>query len=163
MNHAFKVSSDEKYHFISPSLTHAIIKAGRKKIVFVEGYDDNIIFNLLYEEHSGDIKFIDTEKLPDTEGFLKGQGACDRVKLLVGAFVTHLKTDKRFYGVIDRDLKTDDEREQEMGNSRYDGRLFIFFERYTLENYFIHPHVLANFLYGQSINHTQQPPTRSVG
>lgn len=80
-------------------------------------------------------------------------GGCEKVKQHLRDFVQYLPTEKRFYGVIDRDLKTDEIVKAERKKPDYDGRLFIFFERYTLENYFVEPDILFKFLEGQSIKH----------
>ncbi len=135
----FKLSSDEKYSFLPASLRNDIMNAGTRKSIFVEGYDDQAIFNILYGEEY--FKFIRT-------------GDCEEVKRSVEQCVIHLKDDKRFYGVIDRDLRMDEDVEKERNNLCYEGRLFIFFERYTLENYFIEPAVLAEFLCGKSAQYT---------
>ena len=46
--------SDDKYNFIDQDLRQvfkkAVEKAGRKKIIFVEGYDDEVIYSILYED-----------------------------------------------------------------------------------------------------------------
>jgi hypothetical protein len=155
--------SDDKYNFIGQDLRQvfkkAVEKAGRKKIVFVEGYDDEVIYSILYEDKLNKLSFIDTsfttEKLNSN---LKATGGCEQVKQHLRDFVKHFSKDKRFYGVIDRDLKTDQEVKEEKEQACYDGRLFIFFEAYTLENYFIDSEILSEFLRGQSINHKKLIP-----
>ncbi len=160
MNISFHaLANDEKYEFIHEDVREAFLKAvekaGRKNIVFVEGYDDKVIYGILYQKYlEEELCFIDisfeAEKLANSD--LKATGGCEKVKNCLQAFVKHLPT-KRFYGVIDRDLKTDEEVKTEREKPCYDGRLFIFFERYTLENYFVEPDILFEFLNGQSINH----------
>jgi hypothetical protein len=158
MNSDYQAINDSKYSFAPPSVRSAILNAGRRKIVFVEGYDDKIIFEILYEENSDSIYFLDVSM----EGFLSTtdrddriQRGCCGVKDLLKKFVSNLQDQKRFYGIVDRDLKEDSEVDSEKKLSCYDNRLFIFFERYTLENYFIEVQVLAKFLHAQSINHTR--------
>lgn len=151
-----------KYNFIDNVVLRDLIReAGRKKsIIFVEGYDDEVIYGILYEEYLEKLCFIDisfeAEKAVDSE--LKFTGGCEQVKQHLRDFVQHLSTERRFYGVIDRDLKTDEEVQAEREKPCYDGKLFIFFERYTLENYFVDPNILFDFLKGQSIKHKQLIP-----
>ncbi|WP_069472409.1 DUF4435 domain-containing protein [Candidatus Marithrix sp. Canyon 246] len=151
--------SDNKYNFIDQSLRQvfktAVEKAGRKKIIFVEGYDDEVIYSILYEDNLDKLYFIDTSF---TTADLKGTGGCEKVKQHLKDFVKHLPKEKRFYGIIDRDLKTDQEVKEEKQQVCYDGRLFIFFEAYTLENYFIDSDILYEFLVGQSISHKKLIP-----
>ena len=151
--------SDDRYNFIHKDLRQvfkkAVEKAGRKKIIFVEGYDDEVIYSILYEDKLDKLYFIDTSF---TAADLKATGGCEQVKQHLKNFVKHLSKEKRFYGVIDRDLKTDHEVKEEKEQACYDGRLFIFFEAYTLENYFIESDTLSEFLKGQSINHKQLIP-----
>jgi hypothetical protein len=147
-----------KYSFIDenlrPAFKKAVEKAGRKNIIFVEGYDDEVIYGILYQEYLEKLCFIDVsfeaEKVVDSA--LKSTGGCEQVKKYLQAFVKHFSETKHFYGVIDRDLKTDKEVKTEMEKLYYDGRLFIFFERYTLENYLIESDILFEFLKGQSTN-----------
>jgi hypothetical protein len=82
-------------------------------------------------------------------------------KHFLQAFVKHLPNAK--HGVIDRDLKTDEEVKEEREKPCYDGRLFILFERYTLENYFVEPEILFEFLNGQSITHKKLIPLLNKG
>ena len=147
-----KTISGDKYSFIIESgLRNRIRKANRKNnIVFVEGYDDEVIYNIVYEkEELCNILFIDVSLAN------KKTGGCEEVKRLLTGCVQKLPNQKCFYGVIDRDLKTDQEVKEETLKPEYDGRLFIFFERYTLENYFIETRILYNFLKGQSIHYTK--------
>jgi len=165
-----QVIGEAKYHFLSEengfraALRSAILKAGRKKVIFVEGYGDKMVFERLYEEHSSELCFIDVSlekakinnpkvKVKVIDECDKGPGACDKVKSLLSCFIKFLPQEKRFYGVIDRDLKTDQEVEADRNKVCYDGRLFIFFERYTLENYFISLDALKAFIHGQSDQH----------
>ncbi|MDM8550783.1 hypothetical protein QUF72_11920 [Desulfobacterales bacterium HSG2] len=46
----------------------------------------------------------------------------------------------------------DEDVEFEKSQPCYDGRLFIFFERYTLENYFIETDILCDFLRRKSVD-----------
>ncbi|MEN8216521.1 MAG: hypothetical protein ABFS56_09115 [Pseudomonadota bacterium] len=148
------IANDDRYSFLPKDLRkifrNAVENAGRRNIVFVEGYDDEVIYTILYEDNLKELCFIDigfTDVQEDT-----GTGNCEKVKKYLKDFVQHLPKEKRFSGVIDRDLKTDQEVEDEKNKPCYDGRLFIFFERYTLENYFVEPDILYEFLRGQSIN-----------
>ncbi len=117
---------------IEQRVRDAIDEAGKKTIVFVEGYDDQVIFEILYE---GNIAFIYT-------------GGCIKVK----EYVQHFSDKKRFFGIIDRDFRTDEEVKAEMDSPTFNHKLYIFFERYTLENYLIEPQVLLEFLKDESIN-----------
>jgi len=155
MNSIFHIISDTKFDFIEVEelrneLRKSVIKAGRKKVVFVEGYDDKIIFEILYKDHLDRFSFIDTSMKSAEKGNL--WGGCETVKNLLKKFVNYLPNEKRFYGVIDRDLKLDEEIESERNQPCYDHRLFIFFERYTLENYFIEIDVLCDFLHDKSMD-----------
>lgn len=133
--------SDNKYQFIDQNLRQvfktAVEKAGRKKILFVEGYDDEVIYRILYENKLDKLYFIDISFTAETKPNLLATGGCEQVKKYLRDFVKHFPKDKRFYGVIDRDLKTDQEVKEEKEQLCYDGRLFIFFEAYTLENLII--------------------------
>jgi len=164
------LANDEKYEFIHEDLREAfkksVEKAGRKNIVFVEGYDDKVIYGILYEKYlEEELGFIDisfeAEKVANSD--LQATGGCEKVKQFLQAFVKHLPKAKRFYGVIDRDLKTDQEVKEESEKPCYDGRLFIFFDRYTLENYFVEPDILFKFLNGQSIKHKKLIPILKSG
>lgn len=150
MNSGFQTISDMRYDFISDvNVRDAILKAGRRKIAFVEGYDDKVIFEIIYEENLIRLAFIDISTQTQN-----GQaGGCDKVKSFLKQCIENLPTDKRFFGIIDRDLNTDADIETEKNLPCYDNRLFIFTERYTLENYFIDVNVLAKFLEGKSIPH----------
>ncbi|RKZ45576.1 MAG: hypothetical protein DRR16_28185 [Candidatus Parabeggiatoa sp. nov. 3] len=106
-----KSLSGGQYRFIlKPGLSNRIRKAGRKKIVFVEGYDDEVIFEILYANHSDKVHFIDVS--------LGGEdtGGCEEVKQHLIACIQNIPNKKCFYGVIDRDLKTDQEVKAERGN-----------------------------------------------
>ena len=128
--------SDDKYSFIHenlrPAFKKAVEKAGRKNIIFVEGYDDKVIYGILYEEYLEKLCFIDisfeAEKVVDSE--FQSTGGCEQVKKHLHAFVEHFPETKHFYGVIDRDLRTDEEVKAEKEKPCYGGRLFIFFERF---------------------------------
>jgi Protein of unknown function (DUF4435) len=148
MNSNFQTINDTKYHFISDiEVRNAILKAGRKKIAFVEGYDDKVIFDIIYEENLASLAFIDISIQN------RRTGGCEEVTSVLEKCVLNLPTNKRFFGIVDRDLNTDEEIEAEKNLPCYDNRLFIFTERYTLENYFIDIDVLTEFLTGQSINY----------
>ncbi|MDM8550784.1 hypothetical protein QUF72_11925 [Desulfobacterales bacterium HSG2] len=60
----FHAISDTKFKFIDVELRNEfqklILKAGRKKIVFVECYDDKAIFDVQYESDLDKLDFIDT-------------------------------------------------------------------------------------------------------
>jgi hypothetical protein len=148
MNSGFQTISDAKYHFISDvDVRDDILDAGTKKIAFVEGYDDKVIFDIIYEENLASLVFIDISIQN------RRTGGCGKVKSFLKQCVENLPADKRFFGIVDRDLNTDEEIEAEKNLPCYDNRLFIFTERYTLENYFIDIDVLTELLTGQSINH----------
>jgi hypothetical protein len=148
--------NDNKYNFVTiPALRNFIIKAGRRKIVFVEGVDDKFIFDILYKNYLSQFIFINAclEGIKDKNDSAYNLAGCEAVKWLLKEFIINLKHENRFYGVVDRDLRTDEEIELETMHPDYDDKLFTFFERYTLENYFIEVKILADFLKGQSINH----------
>jgi hypothetical protein len=143
----FKTISGGKYRFIVKSdLRNRVRNAGRENIVFVEGYADEVILEILYVNDLDKLCFIDISLGSDITG------GCEEVKRHLTDCIQNLPNEKRFYGVIDRDLKTDQEVIDTSAQPRYDGRLFIFFERYTLENYFIELDILSEFLKRQSIN-----------
>lgn len=150
------VISDQKYNFIDeevrPIFKQKIENAGRKNIVFVEGYDDKVIYDMLYEEHINELYFMDISFTAEKSN-IKCMRGCEYVKQSLKDFVQYLPQEKRFYGVIDRDLKMDLDIKTEKQQACYDARLFIFLERYTLENYFIEADILYEFLKGQSMNH----------
>ncbi len=163
MNSTFHIISDSKFDFIEVEelrneLRKSVMKAGRKNIVFVEGYDDKIIFEIVYKDHLGRLYFIDTSMKAAEKG---NSGGCETVKNLLKEFVSHLPNEKRFYGVIDRDLNFDEEIESERNLACYDHRLFIFFERYTLENYFIEINILCDFLHDKSVDNKRLIPILS--
>jgi len=158
----FSCIDDTKYHFISEtSLRNTIINSGRKKIVFVEGYDDKIIFDILFSENLDKLAFIDVSleaaKRTSNET-IEATGGCETVKGLLENCVSSIPQEKRFYGIVDRDLKTDNERDEEKNDLIYDGRLFIFLERYTLENYFVTLPILFEFVKGQSCHQKKLIP-----
>jgi len=169
MNPTFHIISDSKFDFIEVEelrneLRKSVMKAGRKNIVFVEGYDDKIIFDIVYKDHLDRLHFIDTsmeEAKRVSDSCKTIPGGCETVKNLLKKFVSHLPNQKCFYGVIDRDLKLDEEIESERNLACYNGRLFIFFERYTLENYFIETDILCDFLHDKSINNKKLIPLLS--
>jgi len=84
--------------------------------------------------------------------FVDAVGGCESVKNTLKAFVQHLPNEKRFFGVIDRDLKTDTEIQKEAAKPFYDRRLFIFITRYTIENYFIEAGVLRELIKDISVS-----------
>jgi hypothetical protein len=99
MNISFHaLANDEKYEFIHEDLREAFLKAvekaGRKNIVFVEGYDDKVIYGILYQKYlEEELCFIDisfeAEKLANSD--LKARiGGCEKVKNCLQAFVKHL-------------------------------------------------------------------------
>jgi hypothetical protein len=153
MSTTFQTINDQKYSFIDVELRDDVLKSGRKKIVFVEGYDDKIIFEILFEEYLTSVSFIDVslevaKRIIDPN--INGTGGCEEVKKLLEKFVSCLPREKRFYGVIDRDLNTDEEIEVVISENCYDKRLFIFTERYTIENFFVDIEVLYDFVKDQS-------------
>jgi hypothetical protein len=165
---SFHTINDDTYNFLLTGidderkkngrleLKKLIRKAGRRKIVFVEGYDDKKIFEKVFPEHKGLISFIDVslEESKQEDGVnISAIGGCEGVKILLSLCVSKIPQQKVFYGIIDRDLRKDDEIELEMSDPRYDGRLFIFKERYTIENYFVTLDILYEFVEGKSIQH----------
>jgi len=136
-----------KFVFIeNENIRNQIDEAGRKFIVFVEGYDDRVIYRILYEDKSDRIEFIDVS--------LYGQstGGAEKVKEYVEKMVYHLKNEEYYFGITDRDFRTDQELEDEKNNPKYNNKLYIFSERYTLENYFIDSNLLLKFLEGKSMS-----------
>lgn len=146
MSEAFRTVRGNRYHFIEDSeLRDRIDEAGRRNIIFVEGYDDEIIYNILYSERLSEAVFVDVSSANYSEG------GCKKVKKLIKDVIEQLNDDNRFYAIIDRDFLTDEERLEEMEKEEFQGNLYIFSERYTLENYFIEPGVLSTFLTEMSI------------
>lgn len=148
MSNNFKKITGGLYSFIeNESVRNAIDNAGRKKIVFVEGYDDHVIFKILFQEQSDRIAFV-------TDTNLEPLGGCEQVKKYLSQIFENLTPIQRqkFFGIIDRDFRTDEEVEQEVNNSIYDGRLYIFKNRYTVENYFIDSDIIYNYLYEKSVD-----------
>jgi hypothetical protein len=145
---SFQTINDRQYDFVEEfKLRNEILKSGRKKIVFVEGYDDKIIFQIIFDEHLEHISFIDVSLAKSITG------GCQIVEGLLENFVSNRPEDKRFYGVVDRDLRMDEEIELKISQPCYDKRLFIFTERYTIENYYITVEILHEFIKGLSLNH----------
>jgi len=168
MNSTFHIISDTKFDFIEDEelrneLRKRVMKAGRKNIVFVEGYDDKIIYDIVYKNYLDRLHFIGTsmKSAKRDDSCENITGGCEKVKNLLKKFVSGLPNEKRFYGVIDRDLKLDEEIESERNLTCYDHRLFIFFERYTLENYFIEINILCDFLHDKSMNNKNLIPLLS--
>ncbi len=155
---SYQIINDQRYSFVSEvALINEILLAGRKRVVFVEGYDDKRIFDIIYAEYLSNnaLYFIDislevAKKISsDTVDAL---GGCESVKNTLKAFVQHLPNEKRFFGVIDRYLKTDTEIQEEASKPFYNGRLFIFLTRYTIENYFIEAGVLRELIKDISVS-----------
>lgn len=159
--------SDRKFDFIEETaLRNEIIKSGRKRIVFVEGYDDKIIFEIVFSEYKDALSFIDVSleiAKRTTDITISAIGGCETVKTLLSKCVSSISQEKRFYGIIDRDLKQDDEIESEILNPCYDAKLFVFKERYTIENYFITSDILYEFIKGRSIKHKDLIPLLELG
>ncbi|MDM8514745.1 DUF4435 domain-containing protein [Desulfobacterales bacterium HSG16] len=117
--------------------------AGRKKVVFIEGYDDKVIFEILFHEELEEVAFIDTSAVGQSGG------GCDKVKEYLEKTYRHLN-ETRFFGIIDRDFKTDHELDTELNEPKYKNKLYIFRDRYTLENYFIEKGILLEYIRGKS-------------
>lgn len=146
---------DTKFSFLTEelggiALRSLIQKSGRKRVIFVEGYDDEAIYNIIFSDLLSNILFIDVSFKEESDG---SSGGCDKVKKTLHAFVENIKDEKRFYGVIDRDLKGGAKIKEEEECSIYDKRLFIFKEKYTMENYFISHKILLEFIKGRAIYH----------
>lgn len=140
MSNNFRVSSGGKFSFISESTVRdKLDQAGRRTVVLVEGRDDEVIYEIFYHEKLAEVKFIEV-------------GGCDKVKKYLGAMVEKLPNEKGYFGIVDRDFRTDSERTQDMNDPNYDQRLYIFL-RYTLENYFVETPFMVQFLKEESINH----------
>ena len=114
-------------------IKNAIDNAGKRIIVFVEGYDDKIIFEIFFYEYNNKVTFIDVN-------------GCGKVEKYVEDCVRELKKEEVYFGIIDRDFRADNEIEQKTADSKYNNKLFIFKERYTIENYLIEDNILLNFL-----------------
>ena len=120
------------YHFIdNKKVIDSIREAGRKTIVFVEGKYDKKIFELVYEKYTDKIEFIIALN-------------CRKVKEYLEGCVQNIK-EERYFGIIDRDFRTDKERENEMQEDKYKDKLYIL-TRYAIENYLIESEVLLKFL-----------------
>ena len=78
--------SDRKFNFIKIELRHELrtllMKAGRKKVVFVEGYDDKIIFEIVFEDDLERLHFIDIsmEEAKRNGSCQNVRGGCETVK-----------------------------------------------------------------------------------
>ncbi|QTA82210.1 DUF4435 [Desulfonema limicola] len=141
----FTSISGGKFSFIdNQDIRHAIDMAGRKKIVFLEGYDDQVIFEILFSEKLNQVAFIDTSIVG------RSSGGCEKVKKYLENIYIYL-SENRFFGIIDRDFKTDNEVNTEVNDPKYNNKLYIFRERYTLENYFIEGHILLGYIKGKSM------------
>jgi len=142
-----------KYCFIdNQGIRNSIDEAGRKIVVFVEGYDDWVIYRILYEGELNRIDFIDVS----VQG--EATGGADTVKEYIEKMVFYLKSEERYFGITDRDYRTDDELQDEIDDPKYNNKLFIFSECYTLENYFIDSKILYDFLRDKSISNKKLIP-----
>jgi hypothetical protein len=130
----FEVKKGGKFDFIEKKEARDCInEAGNRKIIFVEGKDDVILYSILYKEKINRIAFIEA-------------GNCIKVK----DAILKIKEDKeklfsdrdRYFGIIDRDFRTDEERAAELEKV---SDLHIH-SRYTLENYFIEPYIIEELL-----------------
>ncbi len=102
----FEVKKGGKFDFIEKKEARDCInEAGSRKIIFVEGKDDVILYSILYKEKINRIAFIEA-------------GNCIKVK----DAILKIKEDKeklfsdrdRYFGIIDRDFRTDEERVVEL-------------------------------------------------
>lgn len=153
--YSYSVINDEKYSFISSKLKTEVLLAGRRKIIFVESYDDKRIFEIFYSEYSGKLYFIEPpsqEVQQENKLGYEGMLGCEGVKKILQLFVEKIANEKRFFGVIDRDLNTDEEIANELSKPCYDGRLYIFCTRYTIENYLVESQFLLELLKDKKIN-----------
>jgi len=132
LNHFERIGGNE-YNFIPPEIASKIRQAGTRKVVFVEGETDERILGqiLLKEPCAGKAFFI------AVDGF---QNVKDYLKKMIN------RNKKDFFGIIDRDFKSDEEREKEI--QKYNEKLYIHL-RYTIENYLIETPVLREFLADQ--------------
>jgi hypothetical protein len=67
-----EIANDDRYNFLPKDLRkhfrNAVENAGRRNIVFVEGYDDEVIYTILYEEH---FQFLKNVYCPNFRSFKK--------------------------------------------------------------------------------------------
>ena len=105
-NLSYQIISDARYQFLNDqgdsgvAMRHTIEKIERrKKVIFVEGYDDKIVFEILYEEHLSGVSFLDVSleeaKRTSHQGVI-ATGGCDNVKSLLMDFVEFLPQEQRF-------------------------------------------------------------------
>lgn len=133
MNDFERIGGNE-YDFLPQELTSKIRQAGTRKVVFVEGETDERIFSILFrQECAGVANFI-------------AVNGCLNVK----KYVSDMIEKKDFFGIIDRDFKSDEERNQEI--QEHHNRLYIH-QRYTIENYLIETMVLRELLMDQKLYH----------
>jgi len=126
--------NDQTYDFLTcPDLKIEFLSAGRKKLVFVEGYDDKVIFDIIYKDLLIDFEFIDIslEKAKQLNDKVLALGGCEAVKQTLLKCIENIPIRKCF-GIIDRDLKTDEEID--------------------IENYFIEPEILKELIRDCSVN-----------
>ena len=156
--------NDQTYDFLtSPDLKVEILLAGRKKLIFVEGYDDKVIFDIIYKDLLIDFEFIDIslEKAKQHNNAVQALGGCEAVKQTLIKCIENIPIRKCF-GIIDRDLKTDEEIDIEKLKPCYNNQLFVFLSRYTIENYFIEPKILKELIRDCSVNNKKLIPLNSL-
>jgi hypothetical protein len=130
----FEKIQGNKFSFIKDSeIKNSIDEAGKRIVIFVEGYDDKIIFEIFFYEYNNQVAFIDVD-------------GCGKVEKYVENCVCNLKKEAFYFGIIDRDFRTNDEIEQKTADTKYNNKLFVFKERYTIENYLIEDNLLLHFL-----------------
>lgn len=129
-NNYFEPITTGKYSFIEDTNVRSEMReSGKRKVFFVEGIYDKLVFNIVFEGKA--YCFIPI-------------GNCRQVRDYVEKCFKNLSKESKFYGIVDRDFFDDEERIKNMKLSIYGNRLWIH-EKNTLENYFIEEDILSNY------------------
>ncbi|HEY3329151.1 MAG TPA: DUF4435 domain-containing protein [Capsulimonadaceae bacterium] len=123
---------------LPPEITNIIFMAGNRKVVLVEGDDDEYAFRTWYEERLRDVYFH----------------AADSTAHVVAYVAEALRsgTKGHVYGIVDRDYRTDEEAVA--WKSDPDTHLLSLW-RYEIENYLLEAGALATLLnetYGRKLD-----------
>lgn len=113
---------------LPPELTRILFDAGSRIVILVEGEDDREVLREWFEEERVEVEFYDCG------------GIITLIKWL-NELLT-LGTQKRAYGVTDRDFRSDEEVEDSYVETSHQ---FIL-RRYALENYLLEPEPLRQVL-----------------
>ncbi len=113
---------------LPPELTRILFDAGSRIVVLVEGEDDREVLREWFEEERVEVEFYDCGGILALTKWLN--------ELLT------LGTQKRAYGITDRDFRSDEEVEASYAETSHQ---FIL-RRYALENYLLEPKPLWQVL-----------------